>query len=320
MQDRIYFETFEISNVEEAINLFSIFGKYKDLNNSYVFRGHKDIDYQLIPSAIRIYNKDYLWSINGGKPIDDQSEWEGMQIIAEYNVLKKFYDYADSSGLNIPQVERLRINIDDNYETSLYLNTEKWLPDDLMEITGLAQHYGLPTRLLDWTYDYKTALYFAASGFFNYNEKEKDCVVWVINHQYFNFLKPTLYRPPLVFYRPSYYGNKYLGAQRGLFSTWKIIKNGLGDIPNLGEKQYREIINRSPLDNLICDFMDNNQINDTKYFEKNKLLYKLIIPYRLKSDILKQLRRDKYSEEYLFPGFQGVCLSMENDGKLHGYL
>ena len=36
-----------------------------------------------------------------------------------------------------------------------------WHNEKFREVISLAQHYGLPTRFPDWSYDYKSALYFA---------------------------------------------------------------------------------------------------------------------------------------------------------------
>jgi hypothetical protein len=57
---------------------------------------------------------------------------------------------------------------------------ERHLPksEDAIEWLSIMQHYGAPTRLIDWTYSVYVALYFSLRG---YNENDSDHVLWAIN-------------------------------------------------------------------------------------------------------------------------------------------
>ncbi|MFZ4618187.1 MAG: FRG domain-containing protein [Rectinemataceae bacterium] len=87
------------------------------------------------------------------------------------------------------------------YYHYLFTSSEEWLPDDLLELAGIAQHNGLQTRLLDWTYDYHVALYFSSIGLLDQVTSEEDSVVWALNYRYFDIMWNTVDRTPLSILR-----------------------------------------------------------------------------------------------------------------------
>jgi hypothetical protein len=52
--------------------------------------------------------------------------------------------------------------------------------DNVMEWLALMRHYGAPTRLLDCTYSFFAAVYFALEDF-ELEDAEGECAVWALN-------------------------------------------------------------------------------------------------------------------------------------------
>jgi hypothetical protein len=324
MKEKGYIETYTIKSIKDMLNIFSITGKYSNVcPDKYVFRGIKNIKYPLIPSSLRLENIEYianLCSIENFKKWKIDRNLETWQISVEYDIFRQFFEIADKSGLSIPETPRLRRRIDDGNFFGYGLGIENWMPYDLFAIAGLAQHYGLPTRLLDWTYDYKVGLYFAVSGLYSEKNRNADAVLFAINYFYFKLIDAIYDGGPLQFFRPDYFGNPNLAAQKGLFSVWQILQNPLKkeDPKRLYPIPKDMLVDRRSLDEILMDYITRSK-EGTQIFKNNKMLYKFIIPGKLKKDIMKQLALDGYTEENLFPGLNGVSLAIKNRGILHDF-
>jgi hypothetical protein len=311
MISSIYFEEYTFLDVHDVLTALMPSGKYSSLESNYVFRGQKSVDQELIPSVLRNENHELIWSIyRFSKPIEDQDEWSENQYQVEYDLLKNFYDRADYSGLYTPEISRFRNRLHDLFPLDFINLEEEWLPDELLEIAGIAQHYGIPTRLLDWSYDYYVALYFSVIGVLDPQYCEIDSTVWALNYQFFEFYWNTVKRSPLRFFRPSYNGNPFLSAQKGVFTLWKEQRISIPSRVQKGLSLFSSI-DRIPLDKKINDYMNSLEENNS-IFDKMKLLYKFIIPANVKIDILNWLYSNRYSEEMLFPGYAGVVKAQKN--------
>lgn len=237
----------------------------------------------------------------------------------ELNSLLKFLNLADRSGLKIstsPEIRKL-IHENLNYRPE---NNENWPHEDFLEIISLAQHYTLPTEALDWSYDYNISLYFAVQNILDNNEE--DCILWALNYKLFEESYTPHFKYPykLQFYRPEYNTNPNLRAQKGLFTfiTHKIDE--------LDKRPLNEIIVEDFINNINEEefkkygFINLQGIGISFLPENEKIFYKFIIPGKLKHEILNELYLNGYSEEYIFPGYSGVVMAIENRVKLDNYI
>ena len=351
-----------IKSYDELVNI--VRGKDKiftdDLREDFVFRGISNIEYDLIPSALRKnelnelninefiesdcefkVSIDKTEAINNGLDYDeDCPTYDGEVIVLfdkygnlisdknnnfkapEYKIQKerenyvllKFLSYADKCGLKVNAEEILRFLIHNKLNEPF----ENFLDQtEVIEVMSLAQHYGLPTRALDWSYDYRVALYFTVKDVLNSNNNS-DGVLWALNHKLIEVPEYNNLQYNLRIHRPEYNTNPNLNAQKGLFT---FLERYVGDYDKPLDEIISSELNQKPENKGVSISKDVKvTVVPSDISKDDVVFYKFIIPKEIKPEILKELYLEGYSEEYLFPGYEGVSKSILNRVKLNEIL
>ena len=163
-------EVIECSSAEEFLEKISPSGVYfksAKISSPWIFRGQGQ-DYPLVPSLFRKGNKsrEKLQKLTK-RNIDLYEEL----LLVERDLLTQFFEIADRRGLILPDnSQKLRIYLEKlkAHDEMVKLSLNAWrVRDEALSLIALAQHYGFPTRLLDWTYNAFVATFFASEDALN---------------------------------------------------------------------------------------------------------------------------------------------------------
>lgn len=254
---------------------------------THIFRGQPSAQHKLTPSVCR----RGAGSFGHGSPRKSFVFKTAAQINYEVTVLREFLLGCDRSGLIVPGYTEL---VKDRIGTSAYSYVSvhnPWPPRELYEILAAAQHYGVPTRLLDWTERSFVACYFAASGAnFEVSSHDDRIAIWALDTSNAkNWKSVSIIRTPGG-------SSKNQAAQSGLFTTHKV--NDI-DCEGIYQPEALEEVEE------ICGLND-----------KSNSLLKLTLPVTQAPDLLKLCSKLGVDASTLFPGYQGVAKHVNDWAKM----
>ena len=129
-------------------------------HDRFIFRGQATSEWQLVP---RVFRQPEIDKYKRGM-MSTLSDHPG-QFFFEWSLLHGFIKYCDATGLTVPgDSMEFRAYFDQNNITNIHGITSKdWPQDRVVPLMGMAQHHGIPTRLLDWSSNPYVACYHAAA-------------------------------------------------------------------------------------------------------------------------------------------------------------
>ncbi len=207
-------------------------------------------------------------------------------------------------------------------EKNLLRNFRKYAQSEVDKIVSfwhllsIAQHHGLPTRLLDWTYSPYIALHFALS---NLQRFDIDGVIWIVDFEKTHRLLPQPLSDLLKAEGAQAFTVELLTSLRhngevneeGAFHD--VVKS-LTEFDKLGDEHDFLLFFEPPSinDRIINQFalfsvMPNpGRIIDSWLNENRNLYRRLVIPAALKWEFRDKLDQCNITERVLFPGLDGL--------------
>jgi hypothetical protein len=254
-------------SIEKWEALIEEFNSTFDSGNDWIFRGQADAEWSLSTSLERTAE---MYSI----PRRDLQYREGG-LIRRFK--RQYYHYFQDT------------------------------PDegDYIEWLAVMQHYGAPTRLLDWTYSFFPAVFFAVE------KRTSKAAVWALNttilerkleeknsslYKYFRdsrnirtlaeFKNTFARNPPIAFVQKvnPYRLNQRLILQQGVFLC-------PGNIEKPFEENLAAVIGQNPTEDTLIKLTISEDLNFRK-------------------DLLKRLHRMNMNRATLFPGLDGFAGSL----------
>lgn len=165
---------------------------------------------------------------------------------------------------------------------------------------AIAQHHGLPTRLLDWTYSPFVAAHFAT---YDVEQYHQDGVIWCVDFVKAHALLPQVLRDQMMRERSDVFTVEMLADASLSLQDFDALSESdfllFFEPPSLDDRIVNQFALHSVISNpraTLADFLSSHP----------ELHRRVVIPRELKWEIRDKLDQANINERVMFPGLDGL--------------